>query len=35
MSVTAVIGGQYGDEGKGKFVHYLVHKEKIAIVGRG
>jgi adenylosuccinate synthase len=35
MSVVAVVGGQYGDEGKGKFVHYLVHKEGITIVGRG
>ncbi len=35
MSATAVIGGQYGDEGKGKFVHYLVHEQKISIIGRG
>lgn len=35
VSAIAVIGGQYGDEGKGKFVHYLVHKERIPIVGRG
>ena len=35
MSATAVVGGQYGDEGKGKFVHYLVNKENIKIVGRG
>jgi adenylosuccinate synthase len=35
MSAIAVVGGQYGDEGKGKFVHYLVHEEGIKIVGRG
>jgi adenylosuccinate synthase len=35
VSATAVIGGQYGDEGKGKFVHYLVHEQKIGIIGRG
>lgn len=35
MSAVAVVGGQYGDEGKGKFVHYLVHKEGIKIIGRG
>ncbi len=35
MSAVAVVGGQYGDEGKGKFVHYLVNKEQINIVGRG
>ncbi len=35
MSAVAVVGGQYGDEGKGKFVHYLVHEEKIPIIGRG
>jgi len=35
MGATAVIGGQYGDEGKGKFVHYLVHEQNIPIIGRG
>lgn len=35
MGATAVVGGQYGDEGKGKFVHYLVHEEAIKIIGRG
>lgn len=35
MGAVAVVGGQYGDEGKGKFVHYLVHKEGIKIIGRG
>jgi len=35
MGATAVVGGQYGDEGKGKFVHYLVHDEEIKIIGRG
>lgn len=35
MGAVVVVGGQYGDEGKGKFVHYLVHDEKIKIVGRG
>ena len=35
MGATAVVGGQYGDEGKGKFVHYLVHDEAIKIIGRG
>lgn len=35
MGAIAVIGGQYGDEGKGKFVHYLVHDKKISLVGRG
>ena len=35
MAAIAVIGGQYGDEGKGKFVHYLVHDQKISIIGRG
>lgn len=33
--VTVVVGGQFGDEGKGKFVHYLVHDQHIDIVGRG
>lgn len=35
MGAVAVVGGQYGDEGKGKFVHYLVHQMGIKIVGRG
>lgn len=35
MGTMAVVGGQYGDEGKGKFVHYLVHEERMDIVGRG
>lgn len=35
MGAIAVVGGQYGDEGKGKFVHYLVHEEGIKIIGRG
>jgi len=35
MGAVAVVGGQYGDEGKGKFVHYLVHEENIKIIGRG
>lgn len=33
--VTVVVGGQFGDEGKGKFVHYLVQSQGVDIVGRG
>jgi adenylosuccinate synthase len=33
--VTVIVGGQFGDEGKGKFVHYLVNKGEANIVGRG
>lgn len=34
MDVVAIVGGQYGDEGKGKFVHYLVHDKDIRLVVR-
>lgn len=30
-----VVGGQYGDEGKGKFVDELVHTGEFDIVARG
>lgn len=33
--VTVLVGGQFGDEGKGKFVHYLVQKEGVDVVARG
>jgi adenylosuccinate synthase len=32
--VTIVVGGQWGDEGKGKIVSYLCLKDKPDIVGR-
>lgn len=34
MTVTAVFGAQWGDEGKGKLIDALIEKEKIHIVGR-
>jgi len=35
LTVTVVVGGQYGDEGKGKIVSYLAHTDKPAIAVRG
>ena len=28
MSVTIIMGGQFGSEGKGKIAHYFAQKEK-------
>ncbi|MFN3527991.1 MAG: adenylosuccinate synthetase, partial [Candidatus Altarchaeaceae archaeon] len=33
--VQVVVGGQFGDEGKGKIISYLCHKNKYDIVARG
>ncbi len=33
--VTAVIGGQWGDEGKGKVVDFLASKADVVIRGQG
>ena len=35
MTVTVVIGGFFGDEGKGKIISYLALKDKPTIVVRG
>ncbi len=35
MSVTVVVGGQYGDEGKGKIISYLALHDKPEIIARG
>ncbi len=35
MSVTVVVGGQYGDEGKGKIISYLALHDKPDVIARG
>src|SRR3989338_3863785 len=35
MSKNIVVGGQYGDEGKGKIISYLALNDKPEIVARG
>ncbi|MHA1917897.1 MAG: adenylosuccinate synthetase [Candidatus Ranarchaeia archaeon] len=35
MTVNVLLGGAYGDEGKGKIVSYLAHKDNPKIVARG
>ena len=35
MPSTIVVGGFFGDEGKGKIVAYLARKDKPVIVARG
>ncbi len=35
MSVTVVVGGQYGDEGKGKIISYLALHDKPEVIARG
>ncbi len=35
MTCTIVVGGQWGDEGKGKIISYLCDKDKPSIVARG
>ena len=35
MKAMIVVGGFWGDEGKGKIVAYLAQKERVAIVARG
>lgn len=35
MTCTIVVGGQWGDEGKGKIISYLCEKDKPSIVARG
>ena len=35
MSVTVVVGGFFGDEGKGKIVSYIALKDQVGIVARG
>ena len=35
MTCTVVVGGFYGDEGKGKLIAYLAQKDKISIAVRG
>lgn len=35
MTVDVVVGGFWGDEGKGKLISYLVNKRKATIVARG
>jgi len=31
MSVIAIVGGQWGDEGKGKIIDFLAEKAKLVI----
>ena len=35
MSATVVVGGFFGDEGKGKIISYLALKDKPSIIVRG
>ncbi|UCE14495.1 MAG: adenylosuccinate synthetase, partial [Candidatus Heimdallarchaeota archaeon] len=35
MVVDVVVGGFWGDEGKGKIISYLVNKRKANIVAKG
>jgi len=35
MTCTIVVGGQWGDEGKGKIISYLCSKDNPYIVARG
>ena len=35
MAVDIVVGGFWGDEGKGKIISYLVKKRKPSVVARG
>src|SRR5690349_18864476 len=35
MTYTVVVGGFYGDEGKGKLIAYLAQKDKISVAVRG
>ena len=35
MTVTVVVGGQYGDEGKGKIISYLALNDNPDVVARG
>ena len=35
MSATVVIGGQYGDEGKGKIISYLALHDNPDVIARG
>ncbi|MDI6888505.1 MAG: adenylosuccinate synthetase [Methanocellales archaeon] len=35
MSVTIVVGGFFGDEGKGKIVAHIAHRDKPSIIARG
>jgi adenylosuccinate synthase len=35
MAINIVVGGQYGDEGKGKIISYLALKDKPKVVARG
>ena len=35
MSCTIIVGGFFGDEGKGKVVAHIAYKDKPAIISRG
>ncbi|ABR55626.1 Adenylosuccinate synthase [Methanococcus aeolicus Nankai-3] len=35
MTCTIVVGGQWGDEGKGKIISYICEKDKPSVVARG
>ena len=35
MPCTVVVGGNFGDEGKGKVIAYLANKDKPNIIARG
>ncbi|MDD5418653.1 MAG: adenylosuccinate synthetase, partial [Methanomicrobiaceae archaeon] len=35
MSCTVIVGGFFGDEGKGKIVAHIAHKDRPAIISRG
>ena len=35
MSCTIIVGGFFGDEGKGKIVAHVAHKDKPSIISRG
>ena len=35
MSVTVLVGGQWGDEGKGKVIDYLAEKADMVIRSQG
>lgn len=35
LTCTIIVGGQWGDEGKGKIISYICDKDKPSIIARG
>ena len=35
MSCTIIVGGFFGDEGKGKIVAHIAHQDRPSIISRG